>query len=140
MAKKPRNTEADAAAAVKAEPAAAVSPPASDAGPSAARSPPANDPAGTRPATPFVLDGRVPHFEKAIEAWIAEHEGVPAGVRVVARREGFRRGGRAFSVEPTILSIAELDDDGQSVAIILERLFAEPNLIVEFVAAEGDAA
>ena len=57
-------------------------------------------------------------------------------VTVTAARDGFRRGGRAWSTTPTTVPIAELDEDA------LDALRAEPNLVVveqgtEFRAGDG---
>lgn len=46
---------------------------------------------------------------------------------VTARRDGFRRAGRAWSVQPTTVPLAELSDDQ------VAQLRAEPMLTVEDV-------
>ena len=46
-------------------------------------------------------------------------------LKVTAKREGFRRGGRAWSAQGTIVPL------GQLTAGEVEQLFAEPMLVVE---------
>lgn len=48
-------------------------------------------------------------------------------IRVVSRRAGFRRAGRAWSVEPTVVPVSEF------TTAQIQSLRAEPMLIVEDV-------
>jgi hypothetical protein len=51
----------------------------------------------------------------------------PTQISVTALKDGFRRAGRAWSKESTIVTIEEFDDEQ------LKALFTEPMLIVQFV-------
>lgn len=55
------------------------------------------------------------------------------GLRVVARREVFRRAGRVFTAEATTIPLSELSDDD------VDALKAEPQLVVSEVDIEPAA-
>lgn len=70
-----------------------------------------------------------PKLSAAIDAWQAsDNLRQPKGVRIVSKIDGFRRAGIAHSKEA-----AEHPVETFRLPEQLEALFAEPNLIVEFV-------
>jgi len=69
-----------------------------------------------------------PYLTAAADAWRAEHGNEPpAGLRIAAKRDGFRRAGMRHPKAPVEHDAAGFTP-GQ-----LDALFAEPNLVVEFV-------
>jgi len=54
-------------------------------------------------------------------------------VRVTAKRDGFRRAGRAWPASGTVVNRSELTEER------IAALCAEPNLVVQFVEIPGDA-
>lgn len=70
-----------------------------------------------------------PHLWAAKEAWEASgRSDMPTGLRVVAKRDGFRRAGMAHSKAGAEHPLETFPTPEQ-----LEALFAEPNLVVTFV-------
>ncbi|QDY99067.1 hypothetical protein FQ775_01040 [Nitratireductor mangrovi] len=87
----------------------------------------------TEETAPFLQPGFVesyPHFAAALDAWVAKvgREQPPSGVRIVSKREGFRRAGFAHSKQATEHPIGQFHDLDR-----LEALCAEPMLTVELV-------
>lgn len=70
-----------------------------------------------------------PKLSAAIDAWQASGKPAPTAVRIISKIDGFRRAGIAHPkngvVHPIETTFKEPDQ--------LEALFAEPNLLVEFV-------
>lgn len=54
-----------------------------------------------------------------------------AGIKVVSQTDGFRRGGRTWTVAPTVVAVSEFSDEQ------LEQIRAEPKLLVSDVADIG---
>lgn len=74
-----------------------------------------------------------PLFSAAIDAWRVDHAEPPAGIRVRARVEGFRRAGIAHPA-----AWVEHPFDGEPASLItgpdvVEQLLAEPRLQVELI-------
>ncbi|WP_082407356.1 HI1506-related protein [Mesorhizobium sp. 1M-11] len=69
-----------------------------------------------------------PKLSAAIDAWQAKGGPRPTAVRVVSRVDGFRRANIAHSKEAVEHPVESFRLPEQ-----LEALFAEPNLVVEFV-------
>ena len=69
-----------------------------------------------------------PNFSAAIDAWMEKGGGEPAGLRVIAKRDGFRRAGVAHTKAP-----AEHPFEAFPSPELLEALFSEPMLKVELV-------
>ncbi len=69
-----------------------------------------------------------PKLSAAIDAWQAKGGPAPTAVRIVSKIDGFRRAGMAHSKEAAEHPVESFHAPEQ-----LEALFAEPNLIVEFV-------
>ncbi|MER9211574.1 HI1506-related protein [Mesorhizobium sp. M0663] len=108
--------------------------------------PPSNDQGGagntadsagslTVNASAIWLDGgeaefraRFPCLSTAIDAWEASGATAPTAVRIRSKTDGFRRAGIAHSKTPV-----EHQLDGFRSPEPLEALFAEPNLVVEFI-------
>ncbi len=75
------------------------------------------------------IRAQFPAWAAAIDAWQAKGgDQAPTGVRVISRREGFRRAGMAHSCQPTAHPI-----EAFGTPELLEALFGEPNLAVELV-------
>lgn len=75
------------------------------------------------------IRARYPAWAAAIDAWqAAGNEQPPTGVRVISRREGFRRAGVAHTCAP-----AEHPIETFGTPELLEALFGERNLAVELV-------
>ncbi len=75
------------------------------------------------------IRARFPAWAAAIDAWQAKgNELPPTGVRIISRREGFRRAGLAHSCEPTVHPIETF-----ATLELLEALFSERNLAAELV-------
>lgn len=70
-----------------------------------------------------------PHFAAAMEAWAVKSPNVaPVALRIVSRRDGFRRAGIAHTKEAVDHPL-----DAFTAPEPLEQLFAEPNLVVQLV-------
>lgn len=83
-----------------------------------------------RPDAEAEFRAKFPRFSAAMEAWQAEHESgeMPTGLRIKAKKDGFRRGGIAHSKSPVDHPVETFTSPEQ-----LEAIFAEPNLVVELI-------
>ncbi|RUW41518.1 hypothetical protein EOA37_09665 [Mesorhizobium sp. M2A.F.Ca.ET.015.02.1.1] len=83
-----------------------------------------------RPDAEAEFRAKFPRFSAAMEAWQAEHESgeVPTGLRIKAKKDGFRRGGIAHPKSPVDHPVETFTSPEQ-----LEAIFAEPNLVVELI-------
>lgn len=71
---------------------------------------------------------RFPRLAAAIDAWQATGAPAPTAVRIRSKVEGFRRAGIAHSKMPVEHQLGAFLKPEH-----LEALFAEPNLVVEFI-------
>lgn len=69
--------------------------------------------------------------KKSTTSFTGDAPGIPNGVRVVAKAQGFRRAGRAWPVAPTDVLFEDLGDDA------LAQLRAEPMLSVTEIVIEA---
>lgn len=86
-------------------------------------------PVADRPTAEAEFRAQFPHFSAALDAWKEEHgDQVCSGLRIRAKKDGFRRAGIAHSKAPV-----EHRGEAFRTTEQIESLFAEPNLVVELI-------